>query len=189
LTARNQQQQLHRAEVGIVGGLAEVESGQLYCPRSQAFASSGQGAVTQFDGTRSATAAPQGSGRNSEGIERSEDSGDNKESKDNKDSKDSASKNKSRSCRSRSWCRHPGLVGAAARILRATKAAKMSMVEADYGDCDDWEATMAARATGGWVSSVASDSNNQRREAECGLPRHPVLQGPRARRTRGNDAG
>jgi hypothetical protein len=127
LTARNQQQQLHTAEVGIASGLAEVESGQLYCPRSQAFASSGRGAVIQLDGTRSATAAPQGSGRNSEGIERSEDSRDNKESKDNKDSKDSkdsASKNKSRSCRSRSWCRHPRSCRSCGKDIEGDKGSK-----------------------------------------------------------------
>jgi hypothetical protein len=50
-------------------------------------------------------------------------------------------------------------------------------------------AARVARATGGWMSSRASNSNGQQREAECGLLRHPVLQCPRARRMRGNDAG
>jgi hypothetical protein len=50
------------------------------------------------------------------------------------------------------------------------------------------EAMQAVAAMKAELGGLASDSNSQRPKAESGLPRRPVLQGPRAQRKRSMDA-
>jgi hypothetical protein len=149
-----------------VTALAEAEGGQLHCPKSQALASSGQGAITQIDGMQSTTAAPQGSGRDIEGIEKSEDCEDSKDSASSRDSK-----SKSRSCRNCSCCRHPRYCNGCSDDIEGNRGSEDIDGCGDYDDCDNGEGSEGSEGSEGYQRLGVELGERQQRPTACSYER------------------